>query len=55
MAKFRFAYKEINTGFIDIEADNEADATSLLENGEVGDTFIYNSTNEIGDLIEVID
>jgi hypothetical protein len=55
MPKFRFEYEEISTGFIDIEADSEADAISLLENGEVGDTFINNSTNEIGDLIEVID
>ena len=52
MARFRFAYTETNTGFIEIEADSLDEARELLDDGEEGDTFINKSTNEVGELIE---
>lgn len=51
MARFRFAYKEINVGFVEIDADNEEEARELLDAGE-GDPYICDCDTEIGKLIE---
>lgn len=51
MTRFRFAYTETNTGFIEVEADSLDEARELLDDGE-GDTFINKSSNEVGELID---
>jgi hypothetical protein len=51
MARFRFAYKEVNVGFVEIDAENEEDARDLLET-EGCDPYINDFEIEIGELIE---
>ena len=51
MERFRFAYKEINVGFVEIDAHNEEEARELLEIYGC-DPYINNSDIEIGELIE---
>lgn len=51
MARFRFAYKEVNIGFVEIDAENEEDARDLLET-EGCDPYINDCEIEIGELIE---
>lgn len=51
MARFRFAYKETNVGFVEINANSEEEARDLLET-EGCDPFIYNTEIEIEELIE---
>lgn len=51
MARFRFAYKETNVGFVEINAENEEEARNLLEI-EGCEPFIYKSEIEIEELIE---
>ena len=51
MARFRFAYKEVNVGFIEIDADSKDKARELLECGE-GDPYICDCDTEIGEFIE---
>lgn len=51
MTHFRFAYKEVNVGFVEIDAKTEEEARDLLET-EGYDPYIYNSEIEIGELIE---
>jgi hypothetical protein len=54
MAHFRFAYKETNVGFVEIDADSEEEARNLLEiNG--CDPYICDCDTEIGELIETYD
>jgi hypothetical protein len=54
MAHFRFAYKEINVGFVEIDADSEEEARNLLET-EGYDPYINDFEIEIGELIETYD
>lgn len=54
MAHFRFAYKEINVGFVEIDADSEDEARNLLET-EGCDPYICDCDTEIGELIETYD
>lgn len=51
MARFRFAYKETNVGFVEIDAHNEEEARDLLETYGC-DPYICDSDTEIGELIE---
>ena len=51
MAHFRFAYKEVNIGFVEIDAENEEIARDLLET-EGCDPYIHNCEIEIGEVIE---
>jgi hypothetical protein len=51
MAHFRFAYKETNVGFVEIDADSEEEARDLLET-EGYDPYINDFEIEIGELIE---
>ena len=54
MARFRFAYKEVNIGFVEIDAENEEDARELLET-EGCDPYINDCEIEIGEVIETYD
>lgn len=54
MAHFRFAYKEVNVGFVEIDAENEEDARDLLET-EGCDPYINDCEIEIGEVIETYD
>mgnify|MGYP006974630941 CR=1 FL=1 len=54
MAHFRFAYKETNVGFVEIDAHNEEEARELLEVYGC-DPYISDSDTEIGELIETYD
>ena len=51
MERFKFAYKETNVGFVEIDAHNEEEARELLEI-EGCDLYICDSDTEIGELIE---
>lgn len=51
MERFRFAYKEVNVGFVEIDAHNEEEARELLEIYGC-DPYICDSDTEIGGLIE---
>jgi hypothetical protein len=51
MERFRFAYKEVNVGFVEIDAGSEEEARELLEIYGC-DPYINNSDTEIGELIE---
>lgn len=51
MATYRFAYKEINIGFVEIDADSEEEARNLLEI-EGCEPYISDCDTEIGELIE---
>lgn len=53
MAKYRFEYKEIVYGVIDVEADSLEEAQELAECND-GEAFIRNSDVTIGKLIEKI-
>lgn len=51
MARFKFAYKETNVGFVEIDAKTEEEARNLLEvYGH--DPYICDCDTEIGELIE---
>ena len=54
MPKFRFEYKEISVGVIDVYADSLEEAMEKAEVGD-GDAFINDSEVEVGSLIEEID
>lgn len=54
MAHFRFAYKETNVGFVEIDADSEEEARNLLETNGC-DPYICDCDTEIGELIETYD
>lgn len=54
MARFRFAYKEVNVGFVEIDAKTEEEARELLET-EGCDPYICDCDTEIGELIETYD
>ena len=51
MERFRFAYKETNVGFVEIDAHNEEEARERLEIYGC-DPYINNSDIEIGEVIE---
>ena len=50
MKTYRFAYTETNTGYIEVKADNEAEAFTLAQCGE-GIVHVDESDWEIGNQI----
>lgn len=54
MKHFRFAYKETNVGFVEINAENEEEARNLLETKGC-EPYISNCDIEIEELIETYD
>lgn len=48
MKTYRFEYTETNTGFIEVKADNEAEAFELAQCGD-GAVTIYKCDWEIGE------
>jgi hypothetical protein len=54
MKHFRFAYKEVNIGFVEIDAENEEEARNLLET-EGCDPYIHKCEIEIEEVIETYD
>ena len=51
---YRFAYREINVGFIDVVAHSVEEAREKAQNDNDG-AFIHTSEYEINDLIEEIE
>ena len=54
MKHFRFAYKETNVGFVEINAENEEEARNLLVTKGC-EPYICDCDTEIGELIETYD
>lgn len=52
MGVYRFKFKEISYGFIDVEADNIDEAMELAAEAD-GDIFINDRELEIGENIDI--